>query len=91
MAQICTQRWKKGFSRLEAADAGVYAAVLGLIYEQNGPISRDFDAIASCLQGLSAEDAEKSINVLCEKRFLFVTPKRQLMDWTAAEKINWLP
>jgi len=91
MAQICTQRWKKGFGRLEAADAGVYAAVLGLIYEKKGPISRDFGAIAGCLQNLSAADAERSVKTLCEKRLLFVTPERQLMDWTAAEKINWLP
>lgn len=89
MAQVCAYRWKEEFSRLDAVDAGVYAAILVLISERGGPIKMDYPAIAEVLHNLSADEAEKSVNRLTERCLLFVTPERELMDWKSAEAMNW--
>lgn len=91
MTKFYARRWSNNFGQLESADAGIYAAILIRISENNGPIDLDYGSIAGGLRGVSAADAEKSIERLCNKCFLFMTPDSQLMDWTAAEAMHWRP
>jgi hypothetical protein len=91
VVQIDGPRWLKGLHRLHPEEAGIYSAIVGLIYAEQGPISQNFNVIANALTGVKPCEVEKSVGCLCDHCLLFKTDDDKLMDWTCAELLGWFP